>query len=207
MIEWITHTFDLKSDLYEKLYVPGAKETAFETDFIVHFLELTFEDRLIDVCCGSGRHVVELYKRGYRIDGVDLSESLLKRARLQSSQFPTVSRPSFYREDCRNLAKANPSLLGYYTVALNLFSSFGYYEENYAQLEFLNGISFLLRKGGRFLLDMPNKSYVLENFQPKSQFTLGGLAVNVLRRFDTKLSRIYSTTSVSLPEGEEVFSL
>jgi 2-polyprenyl-3-methyl-5-hydroxy-6-metoxy-1,4-benzoquinol methylase len=57
-----------------------------ECDFIEN--EITFDNktRILDIGCGTGRHSLELAKRGYRVTGVDLSESQLKRAREKAAE-------------------------------------------------------------------------------------------------------------------------
>ncbi|MCJ7771801.1 MAG: class I SAM-dependent methyltransferase, partial [Desulfobacterales bacterium] len=74
---------------YEELYEdyqafenePLAKNTAAEVDFIEQVIDHDQSRRILDVGCGSGRHSLELSRRGYAVVGMDLSESMLERGR------------------------------------------------------------------------------------------------------------------------------
>ena len=62
------------------------KGTIGECDFIEKELDFNKELEIIDIGCGTGRHSIELAKRGYSITGIDLSESLLQKAREKAKQ-------------------------------------------------------------------------------------------------------------------------
>ena len=56
------------------------KNTIDEIDFLLEELELKAGDSVLDVGCGTGRHSIELAKRGYSVTGLDLSEEMLAKA-------------------------------------------------------------------------------------------------------------------------------
>lgn len=62
------------------------KNTLAEVDFIIEELKLSPRSRILDMGCGTGRHSVELAKRGYSVTGVDLSSGMLAQAREAASQ-------------------------------------------------------------------------------------------------------------------------
>ncbi len=55
-------------------------DTAAEVDAIVDLLELERDHRILDCCCGYGRHAIPLAERGYRVTGIDLSSTMLQKA-------------------------------------------------------------------------------------------------------------------------------
>ena len=63
-----------------------AQGTVGECDFIEKEINHNKNIRILDIGCGTGRHSIELAKRGYTIVGIDLSESLLKRAKEKASE-------------------------------------------------------------------------------------------------------------------------
>jgi len=74
---------------YETLFTDYAKTydqeaftqgTVQEVDFIEQEIGDNTSKRILDIGCGTGRHAIELAKRGYQVTGIDLSESQLKRA-------------------------------------------------------------------------------------------------------------------------------
>ena len=72
-----------------------------ECDFIEAEICYNKQTRILDIGCGTGRHSIELAKRGYRITGIDLSDSLLKRAKEKA--FELELQIEFHRHDARNL--------------------------------------------------------------------------------------------------------
>src|SRR5665648_843973 len=57
-----------------------------ECDFIESEIRFNRQLRILDIGCGTGRHSIELTKRGYKITGIDLSEYLLKRTKKKTSE-------------------------------------------------------------------------------------------------------------------------
>jgi 2-polyprenyl-3-methyl-5-hydroxy-6-metoxy-1,4-benzoquinol methylase len=79
MKKWYEELFENYADSYEKLcYTKG---TLGEVDFIEKELGGDRARTILDIGCGTGRHAVELAKRGYTVTGFDLSETLIAKAR------------------------------------------------------------------------------------------------------------------------------
>ncbi|NOU17209.1 MAG: methyltransferase domain-containing protein [Bacteroidales bacterium] len=76
-----------------------------ECDFIESEIEYNKQCRILDIGCGTGRHSIELAKRGYKITGIDLSDSLLKRAKEKASKLEL--QIEFQKHDARNLPFSN----------------------------------------------------------------------------------------------------
>lgn len=99
MRQWYEELFTNYGMKYDKEnFVQG---TIGECDFIEKEIEHNKATRILDIGCGTGRHSIELGKRGYHVVGIDLSESQLKRAREKASglNLPIV----FQKHDARNL--------------------------------------------------------------------------------------------------------
>ena len=79
MKQWYEELFENYGDKYEAENFVGG--TIGECDFIDSEIEENKALRLLDVGCGTGRHSIELAKRGYSVIGIDLSHSLLTKAR------------------------------------------------------------------------------------------------------------------------------
>ncbi|RKZ91322.1 MAG: class I SAM-dependent methyltransferase [Candidatus Parabeggiatoa sp. nov. 1] len=78
MTQWYEELFLNYAETYDKeKFTQG---TIQETDFIEQELNYNKSKRILDIGCGTGRHAIELAKRGYQVTGIDLSESQLKRA-------------------------------------------------------------------------------------------------------------------------------
>ena len=111
---------------------------------------------LLDVPCGFGRHAVPLAEAGYRVTGVDRSESLLEEARRRADG---RARPTLVRADYRTLPFADES----FDSALNLFSSLGYLGDE-ADTEVLAEIRRVLRPGGRLVIETMHRDLLVREF-------------------------------------------
>lgn len=101
--------------------------------------------RVLDVACGAGRHARALDAAGARVVGLDLSASLLRRAR-------EVTRAPLVRADMRWLPIRPRSM----DLTVNLFTSFGYFERDEEHAAVLAGMAATVRPGGWFVLDFLN---------------------------------------------------
>jgi SAM-dependent methyltransferase len=109
--------------------------------------------RVLDLCCGPGRHTVPLAQKGFEVTAVDLSPFLLERAK-ENARKANVA-PEFVLADMRTFARPNT-----FDVALNLFTSFGYFDERDDDSAVLANVHESLRPGGAFVMDMMGKEIV-----------------------------------------------
>lgn len=134
-----------------------ADRTEKEVAFAEQRLELNRSARVLDLCCGTGRHSVHLAKRGYQVTGLDLSEPYLDLARRAATDsrvaLDTVSA------DMRAIPFKD-----YFDAVINMYSSFGYLESEAEDLKVLESISRSLKPGGRFLLDILNREWAVANY-------------------------------------------
>ena len=79
MKQWYEELFTDYANTYDK--EEFTKGTVTEVDFIESQIEFDSTRKILDVGCGTGRHAIELAKRGYQVTGIDLSEDQLKRAK------------------------------------------------------------------------------------------------------------------------------
>jgi len=116
-----------------------------EVDFLIKSLRLTKKDRILDLACGNGRHVIELKKRGYDIEGLDFSSYLIKIAEEHAKT--EMLQIKFYKQDIHKI-----SIGKQYDKVFLFFSEFGLFNADIA----LNNISKVVKKDGLFLLDSDN---------------------------------------------------
>jgi len=97
MKQWYEELFVGYADKYdEETYTHG---TIKEVDFIEQEIDCDKSKKILDIGCGTGRHSIELAKRGYRVRGIDLSESMLAKAR-EKAGFAGV-KADFVQADAR----------------------------------------------------------------------------------------------------------
>ncbi len=164
----------------------GEQTTSRQVDFV----ETLFPDRcpgfaLLDLACGNGRHSVELARRGNSVTGLDLNRSLLDRARA-AARSADVGVP-WIRADMRSLPFANR-----FDLILSLFTSFGFFPAEDEDQQVLVQVAQALKLGGRFVLDVMERDFVLEGLieNETTQFSDGTPVVHH-RRFDPATKRLH----------------
>jgi len=134
------------------------EKSAQEVDFIEKALGVSQGARILDLCCGYGRHSLELSRRGYEVIGLDLSELFLHMAKKEAGAEGT--KLNLVRADVRHIPfKEN------FDAVINIFTSFGYFEDEEENQAVLNEVFRVLKKGGRFLFDSANRGYFPGRFK------------------------------------------
>ncbi len=131
-----------------------------EGDFLVEKLGLEPGMKVLDLCCGQGRHVVELARRGLRVVGQDLSESLLSCAREAAAAAGVAVE--LVRRDMREIAWT-----GEFDAAVSLFTAFGYFESDAENFRVLERVAGALKPGGRFCLEIGSYPRLMRNWQAR----------------------------------------
>src|SRR5690349_8863088 len=130
-------------------------------------------DRVLDLACGNGRHAAGVERAGARVIGLDLSAAMLHRARGR-----TPARLS--RGDLRAL----PFRRARFALAVNLFTSFGYFRDDNEHGNVLGQVAEVLVPGGHLVLDYLNAEQVRKSLQPGSEeYRSGPPAVRIRRRY------------------------
>jgi SAM-dependent methyltransferase len=131
--------------------------------------------RTLDVGCEAGRHARALAQAGARVFGLDLSMSLLRRAR-QVTSSPLI------RADMRVL----PIRPGSMDLTVNLFTSFGYFSSDQQHHEALEGMLATIRPAGWFVMDFLNAATVAHGLVPQETVSLGTGPARVTRRLSSE---------------------
>lgn len=130
-----------------------AKHTPQEVDFLQKSIPLHPNDRILDLCCGNGRHAIELSARGFKVTGLDIMPEMLKRA-AEGAKKRGV-RLSLIAGDVNDFSVSDK-----YDVVINMFQSFGYEVWQEGDEKVLRNISAALKPSGKLLLDVRNPKYV-----------------------------------------------
>jgi len=160
--KWYTRAFDA---LYPVVYAHRTVEAAEpEARGAARMLRLSSDDRLLDLCCGAGRHLVHLLRVAPDACGIDYSPALLERARTLLGP-----RAPIARADMRALPFSRA-----FDVVTSFFTSFGYFLDREENLRVAREIARVLRPGGRFLIDHVNAAHVVQRLEPKSDENRAG---------------------------------
>jgi SAM-dependent methyltransferase len=182
---------------YLDIYGPGftPERDAIEAGFAAGALGLRKGARVLDLCCGQGRHAVLLAQQGYAVTGLDLSEEYLAlckaAARAAGVEVATVAA------DMRDIPFAD-----HFDAVVNLFSSFGYLESEAEDAKVLQAVARSLKPGGRFLIDLLNREWVIANqVEDDSHSGEDGTLYLEHRSLDLAASRNHITFTAVLPDG------
>jgi D-alanine-D-alanine ligase len=136
--------------------------TCLEIDIFSNLLKLSPEDNVLDLCCGQGRHALELARRGFKVEGLDRSHYLTQKARATAKKEGLSVR--FREGDARKLPYPSDT----FDTVLILGNSFGYFETVQDDLRILKGVFEVLKPWGRLLIDVTDGEYLKEHFQARS---------------------------------------
>lgn len=123
-----------------------ARHTEAEIAFLTRHLPQPAYRRILDVCCGHGRHAVPLAQAGYDVLAIDSNPTAIARAQAHA---PTTA--AFQVLDMRRLDELD----GTFDAAINLWQSFGYFDDG-VNLRVLRSLANKLRPGGRLVIELYN---------------------------------------------------
>ena len=153
MKQWYESLFENYAKKYDKeCFVQG---TIGECDFIEQEINRDKSLKVIDIGCGTGRHVIELTKRGYNVTGVDLSEDQIKRAKEKAQEAGVTI--DFQTQDARNL-----SFDGEFDLAIMLCEGgFSLMETDEMNFEILKNATKALKSKGKLIFTTLNGLFPL----------------------------------------------
>ena len=151
--QWYEELFENYSKTYDKeSFTQG---TIGECDFIEKELNYNKSLKILDVGCGTGRHSIELSKRGYSVIGIDFSESQLLRAKEKSAA--ENLKISFQKHDARNL----PFNKEFDTAIMLCEGGFPLMETDEMNFEILKSVTRSLKEKSKFIFTTLNGLFPL----------------------------------------------
>ena len=157
--EWPVAFFD---DDYLRIYRPQLtpERTEAETDFIARELALAAGAAVLDLACGFGRHALAMARRGYRVTGLDFNPRYLE---IAAAGARAAGVEAVWRDGDMRALPFHGEFAGVYSY----FTSFGYFSDEDNE-RVLAGVAAALAPGGRFLLDMMNRDWLLVHPQQRT---------------------------------------
>ena len=135
-------------------------KTPEEIDRVVSLLELHPGMMILDMCCGVGRHSLELARRGYKVTGVDRTESYLDAARRKAKA--ENLEVELLLSDIREFSRPES-----FDVTINMFTSFGYFEDPDDDRKSATNLYESLKPGGVLIMEMMGKEIIARIFQER----------------------------------------
>lgn len=143
--------------------VENDENTLREIDAVLTAAGLEPNDRVLDLCCGQGRHALELARRGYKkVLGIDRSRYLVSLARRRARTLGLDVR--FKEGDARKFSVPESS----FDCVVIMGNSFGYFDREEDDLDVLASVKRALRSHGKLVLDLMDGDWMRQNFERRS---------------------------------------
>jgi len=157
-------------ELFTSLYlktdgdvVENIEATRQEVDALLAAAPVDEDSVILDLCCGQGRHSLELARRGFKhVSGIDRSGYLIRLARRRARKEGLAV--TFKEGDARNFRMPKASL----DLVCMMGNSFGYFERDEDDLAVLLAVKAVLKPGGTFSIDIADGAWMREHFEPRS---------------------------------------
>ena len=168
--DWYTDWFN--TPYYHILYKErNDKDAQLFMKNITSFLKLPKTTHILDLPCGKGRHSLFLNTLGYKVTGGDLAENSIKSAK------------EFENDTLKfNIHDMRYPFNNTYDAIFNLFTSFGYFEDDNEDLLILKNFKQGLKKNGVFVFDFLNAEKVTLNLVPEETKTVDQITFHIKRK-------------------------
>jgi SAM-dependent methyltransferase len=166
---WYTSWFD--TPYYHILYKDrNYREAQLFMDNLTHYLNLPEKAKVLDLACGKGRHSIYLNQLGFDVLGADLSTNSIEAAKKNEN-----NNLHFKVHDMRVPFEEK------FDAIFNLFTSFGYFENDEDNLTTLKAIKESLSEYGFAVIDFMNVNQVLNTLVPEETKTVDGIDFHITR--------------------------
>ncbi|GAB1432481.1 class I SAM-dependent methyltransferase [Spirochaetota bacterium] len=126
---------------------------------------------ILDMCCGPGRHALAMAEMTYKVVGVDITEAFIVAAR-DSADAMGLKNTEFINADARTWKRP-----GAFSLAINLFTSFGYFDSMDEDLQMLKRLYESLAHGGVLIMELKGKEIAARDFMDGEWFERDGKTV------------------------------
>jgi len=149
--EWYLDWFN--SPFYHQLYKErDYSEATYFMSNLISRLQIDKNSSILDLACGRGRYSLYLSNIGYKVTGIDISKENISEAKKNQSH-----KLNYFLHDMRQPLNEKFDLI------LNLFTSFGYYQNDKNNISVIQSIKYNLNPEGKAVIDFLNIDYVLNN--------------------------------------------
>ncbi len=176
MKDWFKEWFN--SDLYLKVYNHRGSEDAEKlVDLILSFINPVKQSKILDSACGVGRHSNYLAEKGFNVFGFDLSKNLLLEASERAKE--KNLNVKYLLTDIRTACFKTK-----FDIILNMFTSFGYFENDEENFCFFRNAKSFLKDDGYLVIDYFNPIYLRSNLVVNSHKLFNDILIDEHRLFE-----------------------
>lgn len=176
-------------------YYEESEKSQAEVTFIIEKLGLTPGMRVMDLCCGQGKHLVDFARRGYCAVGIELSDYMLDKCRENISREGLNAH--IMHSDMREI-----DFNAEFDVVINMWTSFGYLESEEEDQKVLDQVARALKPSGWFVLDFVNHDSMIKRFLERTWIeNTNGDLVTSERHYDPVTGRLHCTEKTLYCDG------
>jgi cyclopropane fatty-acyl-phospholipid synthase-like methyltransferase len=159
------------------------ERTRTEIDRLIKLLGLKGKERVLDIGCGWGRHIMELARRGYDVTGIDQSETMIAKAN-ELAQAEGL-KAAFIVQEMEDI-----DYIDAYDLCIAMFGSFGYSLNNDVHLMILTNLHRALHQGGRLCLEQWNRNRYIQLDGQQQSHEHKGMTIVEDHAFDQNAGRM-----------------
>jgi len=168
---WFEAWFD--TPYYHLLYKNrNFKEAGFFINNLIDYLAPPKDAFLLDACCGKGRHALYMNQLGFYVDAFDLSANNIEHAKQYENK-----KLHFFENDIRK-----PLNQQKYNIVFNLFTSFGYFDNEEDNFQAIKALSGSLKQDGVLVIDFLNAQKAIETMVSKEEKKVDDLTFKIKRK-------------------------
>jgi SAM-dependent methyltransferase len=160
-----------------------------EVDKITKLIDIKPAVKILDLCCGIGRHSLEFARRGYPVTAVDRTRTYLDHARNRAKS--EGLKIDFICQDIRKFQRKSS-----FDVILNLLTSFGYFEKEEDDRSVVKNMHRSLKTNGTIIFDLMGKEVLARIFKEKDWYYVDDFKVLEERKIIQNWSRVESCWTV-----------
>jgi SAM-dependent methyltransferase len=180
-MEWFKDLYD--EFRMERTFGSVSEErTKQDVDFMTDVLNLPIGGKILDLFCGLGRHSIELARRGYNPIGIEHNQEYLNIARAKAEKNNVHIK--FIQGDVR-ITEFGTN----FDAAIIMYHSFGYFNDEEDRI-ILRKIHCALKQKGRFLIEILNRNWLLNNFKEHEESIFDDVKIMEDRKFDLSTNRV-----------------
>ncbi len=162
------------------------KETNAHVRYVINKLNLRPGKKFLDCPCGIGRISLPMANKGIKVTGVDITQSYLDELSKKAKR--SGLRVEVVQADMRRI-----NFDAKFDACGNLWTSFGYFEKESDNIQVLKKMYRALKPGGKFMLHVINRDWIMANYQPRGWQQIGNVKSLEERYFDYRTSINYGT--------------
>lgn len=195
------------ADYIERYAHRDREEAALAVRTLVQRTGLSPGARVFDLCCGAGRHAIELHGAGLDVTALDLSHDLLTAARESFRREHGCFSPGHDSSRCPSLTRGDmralPFASGTFDVVTHFFTAFGYFESDEENFGVFWEVARVLRPHGWYLFDFFSAPFVRRNVGTEILTEPDGTVITIERSIRGTPPRIEKTITSKSPEQKD----